>query len=113
MKIYDLAAYINAAELIKGRNTNSIYVTNRGVSVPYFSALQEALRCCAESVKEHIPLYARRNAYDLSITYFRVPGRNILVYFADLKSRKVNTTPPPPECYHIHLTTPDPEGEAI
>lgn len=113
MKIYDLAAYINAAELIKGRNTNSLYATNRGVSVPYFSALQEALRCCAESVKEHVPLYARRNAYDLSITYFRVPGRNVLVYFADLKSRKVNTTPPPASCYRIHLTTPDPEGEAI
>lgn len=110
MRIDDLSAFIQAHKLIRGRSCHEFIPSYLGVGCAYFNALQTARRIHSENAGGYIPLFAK-SKYGLSRTFFMADDTP--VYFLDLTSRKVNTNPPPASCYRIHLTTPDPEGEAI
>ena len=110
MRIDDLSALIQAHKLVRGRNCTGFIPSDFGISCTYFNALQAARSVYKENAGGYIPLFAK-SKYGLSRTFFMADDTP--VYFLDLTSRKVNTNPPPASCYRIHLTTPDPEGEAI
>lgn len=110
MTIDDISALKQAHALLKGRRLPEFYPTSKGISVCFFNAVQTARRIYAESIGAFVPLFAKHE-YGLNSTYFLADG--VPVYFYDLKTRNTGITPPPAVCYRIHLTTPDPEGEAI
>lgn len=110
MTIDDISALKQAHALLKGRHLAEFIPTGKGISACYFDAVQAARRIYSVSIGAFVPLFAKHE-YGLNSTYFLADG--IPVYFYDLKTRKPRTTQPPAVCYRIHLTTPDPEGEAI
>lgn len=110
MTIDDISALKQAHALLKGRRLPEFIPTYKGISVGYFNAVQTARRIYAESICAFVPLFAKHE-YGLNSTYFLADG--VPVYFCDLKTRNTGIAPPPAVCYRIHLTTPDPEGEAI
>lgn len=110
MTIDDISAFSQAHNLIRDRRCPEFVPTATGISAAYFNAVQDARRIYAESVGAFVPLLAGRRC-GLNYTYFKAD--EAIVYFADLKTRNIGIAPPPAACYRIHLTTPDPEGEAI
>lgn len=111
MTIDDIRAFQQAHNLIRDRHCCSeIVSTATGISAAYFNAVQDARRVYAESIGAFVPLLAGHR-FGLNYTYFKVDDTR--VYFADLKTRIIGIAPPPAACYRIHLTTTDPEGEAI
>lgn len=110
MTIRDFNALLQAHFLIRDVDIPGLSPSQTGISAAYFNALQNARTVYSKSIRFFIPFFAKQR-YGLSRTYFMAGG--IPVYFYDLKTRKRDTAPPPASCYRIHLTTPDPEGEAI
>lgn len=110
MTIDDLSAFTQAHKLIQNRHLPELTPTSSGISVAYFNALQMARRVYSDSIGEFVPLFGQHK-YGLSGTYFLADGTP--VYFVDLKTRKQGFGTPPSASYRIHLTTPDPEGDAI
>ena len=110
MTIDDIRAFQQAHNLIRDRRCSGIVPTTTGISAAYFNAVQDARRIYAESIGAFVPLLAGHR-FGLNYTYFKVDDTR--VYFADLKTRIIGIAPPPAACYRIHLTTPDPKGEAI
>lgn len=110
MTIDDLSAVIQAHKLLRNRRVVELTPTPRGINAGYFNAVQTARRIYAESIGAFVPLFAKHE-YGLNRTYFLADDAP--VYFYDLCTRKPNMAPPPATCYRIHLTTPDPKGDAI
>lgn len=110
MTIDDIRAFQQAHNLIRDRRCYGFVPTETGISASYFNVVQDARRIYAESIGAFVPLFAGHR-FGLNHTYFIVDDTR--VYFADLKTRIIGIAPPPAACYRIHLTTPDPEGEAI
>ena len=110
MTIDDISALEQAHALLEGRHLAEFIPTGKGISACYFNAVQAARRIYSESIGAFVPLFAKHE-YGLNSTYFLADG--VPVYFCDLRTRNTGIAPPPAVCYRIHLTTPDPEGEAI
>lgn len=110
MTIDDISAFSQAHRLIRDRHCSGFVPTLTGISAAYFNAVQDARRTYAESIGAFVPLLAGRRC-GLNYTYFK--AGDTPVYFADLKTRNIGIAPPPAACYRIHLTTPDPEGDAL
>lgn len=111
ISLSDIYTALAAAELMRHCDTYSIFIDRTGVNFIYFAGLVRA----KEALKNQHPHTAfplrgiRKRGSSMLVTmqHNNVP----LNYMIVAPQRKV--TPPPPECYRIHLTTPDPKGEVI
>ena len=112
MKFSDVCKMLNACAMLKETERWFGYVNENGV---FFSSKLDFNKA-VKLLKDKSYIFIQRGkltryavAGDLRIE-ISVDGIPMVSY---LPARHYSDAPAPAECYRIHLTTPDPEGEAI
>lgn len=112
MKFSDVCKMMNACILLKETPCWFGYVNENGV---FFSSKHD-FNEVVKLLKEKSYIFIQRG----KLTRYAVTGDLRIEISVDgipmvsyLPTRHYSDAPAPAECYRIHLTTPDPEGEAI
>lgn len=112
MKFSDVCKLLNACSMLKGAERWFGYVNENGVFFSSTLDFNEAVKllkdkACIFIQRGKLTRYAVTGDIRMEISVNDIP----LVCY--LPKRHHFDAPAPAECYRIHLTTPDPEGEAI